>query len=74
MDTKALTGIPGAGDLKVSAVTNPDTEPLGAAYGLTPEQTTFFKAQIGINDDDNLKTHMLEVQEKGYKVSEVMLV
>ena len=72
MDTQTLTGRTGAGDVKLTAVVKPDTEPLDAAYGLSPEQATFFKAQIGINNDDDLRTHILEVQESAYKVSKVM--
>ena len=72
MHTQSLTGYAGAGDLKVSAVLKPDTEPLAAAYGLSPEQATFFKGETGIDDDDNLRTHIVEVQQRAYEVSEVM--
>ena len=69
MDTQTPTGRTGAGDIKLTAVVQPYTEPLDAAYGLSPEQATFFKAQTGINNDDDLRTHILEVQENAYKVS-----
>ncbi|KAG8219066.1 hypothetical protein J3R82DRAFT_4822 [Butyriboletus roseoflavus] len=72
MDTQLLTGLAGAGDLKVSAMVKPETEPLDAAYALSSKQTTFFKAQTRIDDDDDLRTHILEVQERAYEVSEVM--
>ncbi|KAG8219065.1 hypothetical protein J3R82DRAFT_4821 [Butyriboletus roseoflavus] len=67
MNTQSLTGIPGIEDFKVSVV-KPDAEPLGAAYALSPEQATFFKAQTGIDDDDDLRTHILEVQERAFKI------
>jgi hypothetical protein len=38
-------------------------------YKLTSEEAAFFKAQIGIDDDEDLKRHILEVQAKAYKVS-----
>ena len=72
MHTQNLTGHAGAGDLKVSAVLRPDTEPLAAAYRLSPEQASFFKGETGIHDDDKLRTHILEVQQRAYEVSEVM--
>ncbi|KAG8219067.1 hypothetical protein J3R82DRAFT_4824 [Butyriboletus roseoflavus] len=68
MDTQSLTGFAGAGDLKISAMVKPDTEPLDAAYALSPEQATFFKAQTGIDDDNDLRTHILEVQERAFKI------
>ena len=72
MEAQTLTGRVGAVDPKISAVINLDTEPLAAAYELSPEQTTFFKAETGIDDDDDLRTHILGVQEKAYKVSSAM--
>ncbi|KAG6375909.1 hypothetical protein JVT61DRAFT_11704 [Boletus reticuloceps] len=73
MDTQSLTGYAGAGDLKISAVVNPDTVPLAAAYELAPEQATFFKTQTRVDDDDNLRCHILKVQEKAYHVSRLIL-
>lgn len=74
MDTQILTGHAGAGDLNITAVLKPDTDTqsLAAAYGLSARQATFFKAKTGIDDDDDLRTHILEVQERAYEVSKVM--
>ena len=70
---QSLTGYTEAGDLKVSAVVNPDTDPLAAGYpGLSPEQAAFFKGETGIDDDDDLRTHIIEVKERAYQVSDVM--
>ncbi|KAG1750827.1 hypothetical protein EDB19DRAFT_1893347 [Suillus lakei] len=38
-------------------------------YNLSPAQIAFFKTQIGIDDDEDLKRHILEVQAKAYKVA-----
>ncbi|KAG1759587.1 hypothetical protein EDD22DRAFT_905539 [Suillus occidentalis] len=38
-------------------------------YKLTSEEAVFFKAQIGIDDDEDLKRHILEVQAKAYKIA-----
>lgn len=38
-------------------------------YKLTSEEAAFFKAQIGIDDDEDLKRHILEVQAKAYKIA-----
>lgn len=38
-------------------------------YSLSPKQAEFFKAQTGINDNEDLKKHILEVQAKAYKAS-----
>jgi hypothetical protein len=35
---------------------------------LTDEERTFFKQQTGIQDDEGLKAHILEVQAEAYKV------
>ena len=37
-------------------------------YDLTDEERAFFKQQAGIQDDDELKTHILQVQAEVYKV------
>jgi len=37
-------------------------------YYLTDEERTFFKQQTGIQDDEELKAHILEVQAEAYKV------
>ncbi|OJA14892.1 hypothetical protein AZE42_13372 [Rhizopogon vesiculosus] len=38
-------------------------------FNLTSEEAAFFKTQIGIDDDIELKKHILEVQSKAYKVA-----
>ncbi|KAG2146168.1 uncharacterized protein EDB93DRAFT_490348 [Suillus bovinus] len=38
-------------------------------YDLSSEEAAFFKAQIGIDDDEDLKRHILEVQAKAYKIA-----
>jgi len=37
-------------------------------YNLTDEETNFFKQQTGIQDDGELKAHILQVQAEAYKV------
>ena len=37
-------------------------------YDLTGEDLTFFKQQTGIQDDEELKAHILQVQAEAYKV------
>ena len=37
-------------------------------YDLTDEERFFFKQQTGIQDDDELKAHILQVQAEAYKV------
>jgi len=66
----------GAGDLKVTAVAMPDTPapPLSVGYKLSPEQTTFFKEQTGIDNDEALKNHILAVKERANKVTALVLV
>ena len=39
-------------------------------YSLTDEERTFFKQQTGIQGDDELKAHILQVQAEAYKVSD----
>lgn len=68
MDSQSLTGRAGAGDVKISVVPKPETEPLAVAYELSPEQANFFKGETRIDDDGDLRSHILEVQEKAYKV------
>lgn len=38
-------------------------------YSLSSKEAAFFKAQIGINDDEDLKRHILKVQAKAYEAS-----
>ena len=41
---------------------------MGFLLGLTDEERSFFKQQTGIQDDDELKAHILQVQAEAYKV------
>ncbi|KAG2036427.1 hypothetical protein BDR03DRAFT_866237 [Suillus americanus] len=38
-------------------------------YGLSSEEAAFFRAQIGIDDDEDLRKHILEVQAKAWKIA-----
>ncbi|KAG2038900.1 hypothetical protein BDR03DRAFT_953067 [Suillus americanus] len=38
-------------------------------YSLSSEESAFFKAQIGIDNDEDLKRHILDVQTKAYKIA-----
>jgi len=42
-------------------------------YYLTEAEAAFFKATTGINNDEELKAHILMVQEKAYKASFIIL-
>jgi hypothetical protein len=37
-------------------------------YDLTDDERSFFKQQTGIQDDDELKVHILQLQAEAYKV------
>ena len=37
-------------------------------YDLSDEESSFFKQQTGIQDDDELKEHIIQVQAEAYKV------
>jgi hypothetical protein len=37
-------------------------------YDIRPEEAAFFKQQTGIQDDELLKQHIIQVQAKAYKV------
>ena len=37
-------------------------------YDLSDEESSFFKQQTGIQDDDELKAHIIQVQASAYKV------
>jgi hypothetical protein len=37
-------------------------------YDLSDEESSFFKQQTGIQDDDELKAHIIQVQAEAYKV------
>ena len=41
-------------------------------YHLGPEEAAFFKSWTGINDDEKLKQHILEVQRDAYQVGETV--
>ncbi|KAI9569264.1 hypothetical protein HD554DRAFT_2092421 [Boletus coccyginus] len=58
----------GAGDLKVTTFATSDIPPLSVGYRLSPEQTSFFKEQTGIDDDEALKNHILGVKERASKI------
>jgi hypothetical protein len=40
-------------------------------YNLTDEERAFFKQQTGIQDDDELKAHIVQVQAEAYKVGKL---
>jgi hypothetical protein len=47
-------------------------EPLDPSlYDLTPEALQFFKSETDITDDEELKKHILAVQERAYKVDQL---
>jgi thermostable 8-oxoguanine DNA glycosylase len=37
-------------------------------YGLSPNEAAFFKKEIGIDDDEALKRHILALQAEAYNV------
>jgi hypothetical protein len=39
-------------------------------YNLSDEERSFFKEQSGIQDDDELKAHIIQVQTEAYKVGQ----
>lgn len=48
----------------------PELPPLNPElYWLSPQEAEFFKAAIGIDDDEELKAHILSVQEKTWKIA-----
>jgi len=38
-------------------------------FEIRPEDSIFFKEQTGIHDDEELKTHIINVQRKAYEVA-----
>ncbi|KAG2154062.1 hypothetical protein DEU56DRAFT_436109 [Suillus clintonianus] len=52
-------------DVTFSSIPKVDT----SLYKLSPEEYVFFKAQIGIDDDEDLKKHILEIQAKAYEIA-----
>ncbi|KAG1821674.1 uncharacterized protein BJ212DRAFT_914119 [Suillus subaureus] len=55
------------GDVTVRTASVPTVDT--SFYNLSPAQAAFFKTQTGIDDDEDLKRHILEVQAKAYKVA-----
>ncbi|KAG1841698.1 hypothetical protein DFJ58DRAFT_666422 [Suillus subalutaceus] len=55
--------------LLVLAVTVTASQVDTSLYSLSSKEAAFFKAQIGIDDDEDLKRHILEVQAKAYKLA-----
>ncbi|KAI6005380.1 hypothetical protein EDC04DRAFT_2583295 [Pisolithus marmoratus] len=52
------------------AIHVPELPPLDPTlYWLSPQEAEFFKTAIGIDDDDELKAHILSVQEKTWKIA-----
>lgn len=48
----------------------PSKAPLDESfYNLTDEESAFFKSQTGINDDNELKHHILTAQTEAYEVA-----
>ncbi|KAI6114468.1 hypothetical protein F5141DRAFT_1187972 [Pisolithus sp. B1] len=64
--TEDLTTFPFRGG-SVQVVDVPPLDP--STYSLTPDETEFFKAVTGIDDDEKLRAHILIAQEKAYKVA-----
>ena len=46
-----------------------DERMLGALLKARPEHVEFLKAQTGIQDEDELKAHILNIQKEAYQVS-----
>ncbi|KIJ63016.1 hypothetical protein HYDPIDRAFT_113521 [Hydnomerulius pinastri MD-312] len=68
VDSQRPIGVP-VGDA-VFHSSSPSVTPLDPGlYSLTPEAAAFFKAATGIQDDEELKTHILSVQAKAYNVA-----
>ncbi|KAG2367878.1 hypothetical protein BDR07DRAFT_1392400 [Suillus spraguei] len=55
------------GDVTVHTASVPGVD--ASLYKLSPAQAAFFKTQTGIDNDEDLKRHILEVQAKAYKVA-----
>ena len=45
----------------------------GALLELGPEEEAFFRAEIGIQDTEELRKHIIEVHEEAYKVGTCLL-
>jgi len=46
----------------------PDYKPDERLYNLSEEERAFLKEQTGIQDDDELKAHVFQLQAEAYKV------
>lgn len=47
----------------------PDVSPVDKSlYRIRPEEKEFFKQATGINDEEELKEHIFEIQAKAYTV------
>ena len=56
--------------IDAQAETHLRTLPLGSmSLEITPEEEAFFKSETGIQDTEELKKHIIQVQEDAYKVS-----
>ncbi|KAG0706783.1 hypothetical protein DFH29DRAFT_845588 [Suillus ampliporus] len=59
------------GDLTFHSVLIPNAN--ASLYRLSSEEAAFFKAQVGIDNDEDLKRHILEVQAKAYKAKDLVI-
>jgi hypothetical protein len=57
------------GSTQSSSYFRPDRALDERLYDLTDEERSFFKQQTGIQDDDELKAHIVQVQAEAYKVN-----
>ncbi|KIK40734.1 hypothetical protein CY34DRAFT_764385 [Suillus luteus UH-Slu-Lm8-n1] len=57
------------GDITFQTPSKPIVAVDTSLYNLSTEEAAFFKAQTGIDDDEDLKKHILEVQAKAYEVA-----
>ncbi|KAG2032926.1 hypothetical protein BDR03DRAFT_926163 [Suillus americanus] len=60
------------GDVTFHAASVPSADT--SLYNISPAQATFFKTQTGIDNDEDLKRHILEVQAKAYKVAPYLCI
>jgi hypothetical protein len=52
-----------------------DALPLDATlYSVSLEEAAFFKGQTGIESDERLKDHILEIQAQAYNVIELPII
>ena len=56
------------GSTQCSGYFSPDRVLDERLYDPTDEERSFFKQQTGIQDDDELKAHIVQVQAEAYKV------